>query len=256
MKKEFYIGQPLIVKDTGEKVTLAYSNGLRSYPCNVLKKGRHDYYDYEDLEPSTEFKFSQIIAGLEQGYFEDGDEFVTTVPNGDKVIKVKERDGKTWLTEYIGEELLIIMPSYFSSTWRLVEKTKEMTLEEIEAELGYKIKLKELCQRERDNMIKKKINYIETTMNGYVIKRVPICDYERGKDYIDDLVFVLDSEEVDYYNDITGDMDLLDEFLSRGTNQIEGYDGAIGEKQHIFLEGWLTLQLVYITNKFIGLEIR
>lgn len=38
MKKEFYIGQPLIIKGTGEKVTFAYSNGLRSYPCNVLKK--------------------------------------------------------------------------------------------------------------------------------------------------------------------------------------------------------------------------
>lgn len=104
--------------------------------------------------------------------------------------------------------------------------------------------------------MKKKINYIETTMNGYVIKRVPICDYERGKDYIDDLVFVLDGEEVDYYNDITGDMDLLDEFLSKGTNKIEGYNSAIEEKQYIFLEGWLTLQLGYIPNKFIGLEIR
>ena len=139
MEKEFYVGQPLIVKETGEKVTCIYKDtGHLPYLC--IDDGI-DWYNPHDLEPSTEFKFSELIAGLEQGYFEDGDEFVTTVPNGDKVIKVKERDGKTWLTEYIGEELLIIMPSYFSSTWRLVEKTKEMTLEEIEAELGYKIKL-------------------------------------------------------------------------------------------------------------------
>lgn len=147
MKKEFYVGQPLIIKGTEEKVTFAYDEGYGgvSSSCSVLKKdGRYlEFCDYEDLEPSTKFKFSEIIAGLEQGYFEYGDEFVTTVPSGDKVIKVKERDGKTWLTEYIGEELLIIMPSYFSSTWRLVEKTKEMTLEEIEAELGYKVKLKD-----------------------------------------------------------------------------------------------------------------
>lgn len=145
MKKEFYLGQPLIVKDTGRRVIFADDDGDEESPCNVLKYDgylSHEYYEYEEVEPSTEFKFSEIITGLEQGYFKDGDEFVTTVPNGDKVIKVKERDGKTWLTEYIGEELLIIMPSYFSSTWRLVEKTKEMTIEEIEAELGYKIKLK------------------------------------------------------------------------------------------------------------------
>lgn len=104
--------------------------------------------------------------------------------------------------------------------------------------------------------MKKKINYIETTMNGYVIKRVPICDYEREKEYIDDLMFNLDGEEVDYYNDIAGDMDLLDEFLSKGTNQIKGYESAIGEKRHIFIEGWRTLQLGDITDKFIGLEIR
>ena len=142
MEKEFYIGQPLIIKKTGEKVVLYHNDGESIAPYNVVGDSGRNFKEYHDLKPSTEFKFSEIIAGLEQGYFEDGDEFVTTVPNGDKVIKVKERDGKTWLTEYIGEELLIIMPSYFSSTWRLAEKTKEMTLEEIEAELGYKIKLK------------------------------------------------------------------------------------------------------------------
>lgn len=106
--------------------------------------------------------------------------------------------------------------------------------------------------------MKRKINYIETTMNGYVFKRVPICDYTRNKDkdYLEELIFELDGEEVDYYNDITGDMDLLDEFLAKGTNQIESYEHAIGEKSHIFLEGWRTLQLGDITNKFIGLEIR
>ena len=106
--------------------------------------------------------------------------------------------------------------------------------------------------------MKRKINYIETTMNGYVFKRVSICDYTRNKDkdYLEELIFELDGEEVDYYNDITGDMDLLDEFLAKGTNKLDEYENAMGEKSHIFLEGWRTLQLGDIDNKFIGLEIR
>ena len=138
MKKGFYIGQPLIIKGTGEKVAFAYSNGLRNYPCNVLKKGRHDYYDYEDLEPSTEFKFSQIITGLEQGYFEVGTEFRRL--NTDEVLTVKNSCNCLYLQGE--EELPSLTTSHIHSTWVLVEDSKEMTLEEIESELGYKIKLK------------------------------------------------------------------------------------------------------------------
>ena len=41
-----------------------------------------------------------------------------------------------------------------------------------------------------------KINYIEATMNGYVFKRIPICDYTRNKDkdYLEELIFELDGE--------------------------------------------------------------
>ena len=139
MKKEFYIGQPLIIKGTGEKVAFAYSNGLRNYPCNVLKKGRHDYYDYEDLESSTEFKFSQIIAGLEQGYFEVGTKF--TVLNRERqTLEVTHGSNGLYL-DWCGS-FIVLTSVHVNSTWRLVEPHKEMTLEEIEAELGYKIKLK------------------------------------------------------------------------------------------------------------------
>ena len=36
MNKEFYIGQPLIVKETGEKVTFAYDNEEEETPYIVL----------------------------------------------------------------------------------------------------------------------------------------------------------------------------------------------------------------------------
>ena len=67
MKKEFYIGQPLIVKKTGERVTFVYDDGDYDKTCVALINGkhlRHEYYNYDELTPSTEFKFSELMAGL------------------------------------------------------------------------------------------------------------------------------------------------------------------------------------------------
>lgn len=143
MKKEFYVGQPLIIKDTGEKVNFAYeSNGI--YPCNIFGKMYEDdllitYYKYEEVEPSTEFKFSEIIAGLEQGYFEAGTKF--TVLNREKqTLEVTHGSNGLYL-DWCGS-FIVLTSVHINSTWQLVESRKEMTLEEIEAELGYKVKLK------------------------------------------------------------------------------------------------------------------
>ena len=143
MKKEFYIGQPLIIKKTREKVTFSYDDaGDTELPCTVVKNDgsfSREYYDYGHLEPSTEFKFSEIIAGLEQGYFEVGTEFrrfcnaiKITVEQGTDGLHLERLSGRILLTS-----------RDINSTWQLVEPRKEMTLEEIEAELGYKIKLKD-----------------------------------------------------------------------------------------------------------------
>ena len=142
MKKDFYIGQPLIIKETGEKVNFAYDEGYAgiSSSCSVLKKGGRylEFCDYEDLEPSTEFKFSELMAGLEQGYFEVGTEF-RRLPTG-KVLTVKQSFNRPYLQG--ARELPSLSSSYIHSTWKLVGDRKEMTLDEVEAELGYKIKLK------------------------------------------------------------------------------------------------------------------
>lgn len=143
MKKEFYIGQPLIIKDTGEKVNFSYE-GNGNYPCNIFgKMDEHDlritYYKYEEVEPSTEFKFSEIIAGLEQGYFEVGTKF--TVLNSE-IQTLEVTDGRKGLyLDWCGS-FIVLTSVHINSTWQLVESRKEMTLEEIEAELGYKVKLK------------------------------------------------------------------------------------------------------------------
>lgn len=142
MKKEFYIGQPLIVKETGEKVTFAYDNEEEETPCIVLHADNyfsHQYCEYEELEPSTEFKFSEIIAGLEQGYFEVGTKF--TVLNSEiQTLEVTHGRNGLYL-DWCGS-FIVLTSVHINSTWQLVKPCKEMTLEEIEAELGYKIKLK------------------------------------------------------------------------------------------------------------------
>ena len=143
MKKEFYVGQPLIIKDTGEKVNFAYeSNGI--YPCNIFGKIEENdllitYYKYEEVKPSTEFKFSEIIAGLEQGYFEVGTKF-TVLNNEKQTLEVTHGSNGLYL-DWCGS-FVVLTSVHINSTWRLVEPRKEMTLEEIEAELGYKVKLK------------------------------------------------------------------------------------------------------------------
>lgn len=102
----------------------------------------------------------------------------------------------------------------------------------------------------------KKIYYIETTLNGYIIEKTPICDYVKGKDYCGELFFKLDGEEIEYYNDIAGDLNDLDLFLSFGNNQdCEDYDDRLGTKSNVYLEYWKTLVLGYYDNKFIGIMV-
>lgn len=123
MKKEFYIGQPLVVKGTGKKVIFAYDDGSTERPCKVLSNGDyfcHDYYDYKQLKPSTELKFSQIIAGLEQGYFEVGTKFRRL--NTDGVLTVKQSFRALYLQGE--EELPSLTTSHIHSTWVLVGDSK------------------------------------------------------------------------------------------------------------------------------------
>ena len=103
----------------------------------------------------------------------------------------------------------------------------------------------------------KKIYYIETTLNGYVFKRIEICDWDKDLDYVDKLIFKLDDEEVNYYEDIAGDMDELDAFLRTANHgYCEDYDDVLGTKRNTYLEFWKTTILGYYDDRYIGLEIK
>lgn len=139
MKKAFYVGQPLVVKDTGEKVVLLNNDSKSIRSISVWNGNERIYCHSDDLEPSTQFKFSEIIAGLEQGYFEVGTKF--TVLNSE-IQTLEVTHGRKGLYLDWSGSFIVLTSVHINSTWQLVEPRKEMTLEEIEAELGYKVKLK------------------------------------------------------------------------------------------------------------------
>lgn len=103
----------------------------------------------------------------------------------------------------------------------------------------------------------KKVYYIETTLNGYIIKQVEICEWESGKDFIEDLIFMRDEDEIDYYNDIAGNFDDLDIFLRYAdSTRCEDYYDDLGVRSNIYLEYWLTNLTGYYEDRFIGLMIK
>src|SRR5690554_6239743 len=106
--------------------------------------------------------------------------------------------------------------------------------------------------------VKMNINYIETTLNGYIIKRIKICEYRPGKDYLFDLSFELGGEEVEYCEEFSGDLDELDAFLETGSNEsIIAYQDVnhLNTKSNVYLEYWKTDSLGWFEDRYVGLEI-
>ncbi len=144
-KPKYFRGQPLITKD-GDKVTYLYDDGDNFWPVRALNENEDDtdYLNYSQLEPSNRFTFSQVVAGLEQKYFEEGAEFKVlgmSVFADNAVVHgfglKKEKNGG-FIEMEIGANLI-------NATWELVvpeEPVKELTLDEIEELLGHKVKIK------------------------------------------------------------------------------------------------------------------
>lgn len=144
-EKKFFRGQPVVDED-GHKGVLLFDDGTGVSPLYVRSKhGSTNYHEYDELEPSDEFTFSQVVAGLEQEYFEVGTSFQVE----DRLLYVdrvflggyglKEDEDGSRVSARIGANLI-------NSTWKLVRPVrpiKEITIDEIESILGYKVKIKD-----------------------------------------------------------------------------------------------------------------
>ena len=99
----------------------------------------------------------------------------------------------------------------------------------------------------------KKIYYIETTLNGYITKKIEICDWVKNKDYMGKLKFEYYGDIVEYYEDIAGDYDDLDIFLSNAdSTKCENYDDILGGKPNVYLENWLTIAYSFYRGLMIA----
>ena len=112
-------------------------------------------------------------------------------------------------------------------------------------------------KKKENKEMKRQIFYIETTLNGYVLKQIEICEWKRDYEFIEDLLFTRDGEKVDYYQDLAGDMDELDTFLKYANcNDCEDYENYINNEPNVYLEYWLTNSLGYYEERYIGLMIK
>ncbi len=125
--------------------------------------------------------------------------------------------------------------------------------------------------------MKYNLNYIETTMNGYIIKRCPILENVSRKEisklnpYDEEMYFNIETGKnvdvmdakfddlledgviIEYAGRFAGDFDTLERFLEFGTPNT---DGKFAIKKNLYLEFWLTENLGWFDNKYIGLEIK
>lgn len=103
----------------------------------------------------------------------------------------------------------------------------------------------------------KRIYYIEAALNGYIVKEIPICDWDPERDYTDRLVFEDNGRTVDYYDVIAGDTDDLDTFLKHASHlACADYEDTVGTKPNVYLEFWLTDNIGYYEDRYLGLIIK
>lgn len=94
---------------------------------------------------------------------------------------------------------------------------------------------------------------METTLNGYVINKIEIDNWNPNHDYDGNLAFKYEEGTRENYYDISGDTDRLDRFLKTGSD-IE--KGNLVTKDNIMLEYWLTDTIEFYRDRYIGLMIK
>jgi hypothetical protein len=104
----------------------------------------------------------------------------------------------------------------------------------------------------------KSIYYIETTLNGYITKKIKITEWDKKKDYYGELTFNYENQDYEYYNDFSGDTDELDKFLKHGFHSAcRKYqnENHLETKPNVYLEYWKTDSVGWYDDRYVGITI-
>lgn len=111
-------------------------------------------------------------------------------------------------------------------------------------------------------MVKNKLNFIVTTLNGYIIERIPLADYENesANDIINKLFeksFTSKHiDEFNYVNDVAGNVDDMESFITHKNNlKCENKEEPFSIKKNYYIETFHT-DIGYYPDFYVGLEIK
>lgn len=111
--------------------------------------------------------------------------------------------------------------------------------------------------------MKKKLYFIVTTLNGYVIERIKLANYE--EESVDEIIDKLYSEnftskkigEFNYVDDVAGNVDDMESFIkyrnSRKCKELSNLNFSI--KERCYIETHHT-NIGYYPDFYVGLEVK
>lgn len=111
-------------------------------------------------------------------------------------------------------------------------------------------------------MVKNKLNFIVTTLNGYIIERINLADYEtESTNNIINKLFeqTFNSKhigEFNYVNDVAGNVDDMESFITHKNNlKCENKNEPFSIKKNYYIETFHT-DIGYYPDFYVGLEIK
>ena len=104
-----------------------------------------------------------------------------------------------------------------------------------------------------------KVNFIITTLNGYIIERIRVTEGNNPDSIIDSLLTQsIHSNRLGdfiYGDDMMGSMDDLEVFITEKSNENCKGEFRDGFKSHTFIEKWMTGVVGYFDDIYVGLEL-
>ena len=104
-----------------------------------------------------------------------------------------------------------------------------------------------------------KVNFIITTLNGYIIERDRITEGNDPDSIIDSILTKsIHSNRLGdfvYGDDMMGSMDDLEVFITERSNKNCKSEFKDGFKPHTFIEKWKTDVVGYFDDIYVGLEL-